>query len=186
MIYPRPVDNTNIYFTKAQTGLINKFLRHNLHYKRKQWNTLALEAALTISYVPTDRPTNKNLRDSKFRQLTWKQKASNNKWHFVCSKCSSYIALKRSNAGLTMTSQAETCSCLILHKNCCVLWPFAYLYLCKYVHAVWCDLIQVELMQTGRNRRVCADRHQYETLSWGFALHCFGHLVMCHWKVGEH
>jgi ribosomal protein L16/L10AE len=54
MFYPRLVDNTNISFTKAQTSLLNKFLRYNMHYKRRRWITaLALEAATAMSFVPT-------------------------------------------------------------------------------------------------------------------------------------
>jgi hypothetical protein len=54
MFYPRLVDDTNISFTKAQTSLLNKFLRDSMHYKRKHWiAALALQATTAISYLPT-------------------------------------------------------------------------------------------------------------------------------------
>jgi hypothetical protein len=53
MFYLKLVDNTNISFTKAQTSLLNKFLRDNMHYKRKHWiAALALEVTTSISYLP--------------------------------------------------------------------------------------------------------------------------------------
>ena len=54
MFYPRLVDDTNSSCTKAQTSLLNKFLRDNMHYKRKHWiAALALGATTAVSYLST-------------------------------------------------------------------------------------------------------------------------------------
>jgi hypothetical protein len=47
--YPRVINTTNINFTQEEIKLLNKGLKYNLHYKRKNWiETLALEAETAI------------------------------------------------------------------------------------------------------------------------------------------
>jgi hypothetical protein len=53
--YPRVVNNTNIILSKDEMILLNKGLKYNLHFKRKNWlHTLALEAGAAISFLPTN------------------------------------------------------------------------------------------------------------------------------------
>jgi pyruvate carboxylase len=51
---PRVVNNTNIVLSNDELSLLNKGLRYNLRYKRRNWlHTLAFEADAAITYLPT-------------------------------------------------------------------------------------------------------------------------------------
>ena len=51
--YPQVDNRTNITFSSDELTLLNKGLKYNLSFKRKNWiKTLALEAETTVSYLP--------------------------------------------------------------------------------------------------------------------------------------
>jgi hypothetical protein len=52
--YPRVINNTNIALTPEELTLLNKGLKYNLSFKKKNWiEQLALEAETAVSLLPT-------------------------------------------------------------------------------------------------------------------------------------
>jgi len=80
--YPRVINNTNIKFNADELKLLNKGLKYNLSYKKKNWiQTLALETETAITQLPRQEQECIRARAAHSIQKLYKQQSANKQYN---------------------------------------------------------------------------------------------------------